>query len=181
MNKMLGVTLIELIVAIIIGMILMSLGTLSLRGFLIDNAIDNASGDFFNAVHSARSQAIALGSTVTLCYANSSKSCVSSNGQQLQMFIDTDNDGVLKTTATAEVSLMNSLQLGQYISITSNQQLLRFSADGLLLNAGTTMTFYNKESGCRAAKVIVDLSGSSLLCKASDAGINGCPSGSYCP
>lgn len=134
MNKMLGVTLIELIVAIIIGMILMSLGTLSLRGFMIDNAIDNASGDFFNAVHSARSQAIALGSTVTLCYANSSKSCVSSNGQQLQMFIDTDNDGVLKTTATAEVSLMNSLQARPiHLSITSNQQLLRFSPDAIIV------------------------------------------------
>lgn len=182
MRKMLGVTLVELVVAIVIGMILLALGTVSLRGFLIDNAIDNASGDLFNAIHSARSQAIALGRTVTLCYADSTQTCKSSGVQQLRMFLDVDNDGVLKTTNTPpDVSLMNSAVSGNYLTITNNQSRLRFSAEGLLLNNASTTTIYNKESGCRAVKIIVDSAGSSLLCKAADAGSGGCPSGSYCP
>lgn len=181
MNKMLGVTLVELIVAIIIGMILMALGTVSLRGFLIDNAIDNASGDLFNAIHAARSQAIALGSNVTLCYADSNKSC-NKIGPQMLMFIDSNADSQLNTAGTKpETSLMNSILLGNFVSISTAQNQLRFSPDGLLLDSAATLTIYNKESGCRATRVIVDRSGSSLLCKATDAGTGGCPSGSYCP
>lgn len=182
MQKMLGVTLVELVVAIIIGMILLALGTVSLRGFLIDNALDNVSGDLFNAIHSARSQAIALGNTVTLCYVDSTQTCKSSGVQQLRMFLDVDNDGVLNTSKTPpDVSLMNSVSLGSYVTISNSQSRLRFSPEGLLLNNASTTTIYNNESGCRAVKIIVDSSGSSQLCKATDAGSGGCPSGSYCP
>ncbi len=177
-----GFTIIELLIAMCMAAILLVIAVPGVQQFLTTSAVDQESNNLFNALHSARSQAISLNQDVVLCYANTSNACVTSGFTHLLMFVDKNKDGALQTeTADPDSILLNGGVVSSRVTIHSSPDLVnfRFSREGNL-RSGATLTLLNNDSGCHAKKVIVLLSGSAQICDSSDAGNNGCPSGNYC-
>ncbi len=177
-----GFTIIELLIAMCMAAILLAIAVPGVQQFLTASAVDQESNNLFNALHSARSQAISLNQDVVLCYANAGNVCVSNGYTHLLMFVDKNKDGALQTAnADPDSVLLNGGQISNRVTINSAPELanFRFSREGNA-RTGSTLTLFNSDSGCHAKKVIVLLSGSAQICDSSDAGNNGCPSGNYC-
>jgi prepilin-type N-terminal cleavage/methylation domain len=177
-----GFTLIELIITIVISMILLTIGVPSLRQFMTASAVEQESNNLVNALHSARSQAISLNRNVVLCYADNTNNCVTSAFTHLLMFVDKDGNGVLNTAnADPDIVLLTGGSLNSSITVNMPQSNYQFTQEGMLLANTGEITLFNNQSTCIARKIILSLSGNIQLCDSSKAGINNCPSGSYCP
>lgn len=176
-----GFTLIELLITIVIGIILLSVGLPAMRQFIVSSAVEQESSSLYNAIHSARSQAIALNHDVVICYANTSNTCVTTGINHLLMFVDKDKNGALNTgNADPDVVLLTGGTINSSIAISTTQSNYRFTQEGVLRSSGT-LTLYNKDYSCTARKIIASLSGKAQLCDNNKAGVGGCPTGSYCP
>nr|WP_321241730.1 GspH/FimT family pseudopilin [uncultured Tolumonas sp.] len=176
-----GFTLFELLITIAIGIILLTIGLPSMRQFIVSNAVEQESNNFFNSIHSARSQAIALNQDVVVCYANTSNTCTTTGYNHLLVFVDKDQNGVLNTgNADPDVILLTGGSISNSIILNASQTNYRFTQDGMLRNNGATLTLYNNDFGCSARRIILSLAGSAQICDNSKAGVYGCPTGNYC-
>ncbi len=179
--KSTGFTLIELMITIIVGIILLTIGVPGIRQFVTASAVEQESNNLFNALHSARSQAIALNQDVVLCYANTSETCVATGFSHLLIFVDKNKDGQFQpANANPDVVLLSGGSLNNSLTILSPRANYRFTHEGMIRGAGATFTLYNNEYSCSARKIILSASGRAQTCSSSDAGVNGCPSGNYC-
>jgi type IV fimbrial biogenesis protein FimT len=177
-----GFTLIELMITIAIAAILLMLGPPSMRQLSTSSSVDQQSSTLFNSLHSARGQAVALNQDVVLCYATSTNICATSGFTHLLMFVDKSADGVLQVgNADPDVILISGGVLDNNVSITSPRTSYQFTNEGLVRSSGATFTLYNNDYGCTARKIILSVSGKAQICKSSDAGTRGCPTGNYCP
>ncbi len=179
--KSTGFTLIELMITIVVGIILITIGVPGIRQFINSTAVEQESNNLFNALHSARSQALALNQDIVLCYANESDTCVSAGFSHLLIFVDKNKDGQLQTAnADPDVVLLSGSALNNRLTVLSPRTTYQFTHEGIIRGTGTTITLYNNESGCIARKILLSVSGRAQMCTTSDAGSNGCPSGNYC-
>ena len=176
-----GFTLIELLITIVIGVILLMVGLPAMRQFIVSSAVELESSSLYNAIHSARSQAIALNQDVVICYANTSNTCVTTGINHLLMFVDKDKNGSLTTgNADPDIVLLTGGTINSSIVIGTTQSNYRFTQEGVLRSSGI-LTLYNNDYSCTARKIIASLSGKAQLCDNNKAGVGSCPTGRYCP
>lgn len=76
-----GFTLVELMVALVLGGILLAMGVSSFRGAISNNRLSDQSNDLVAAMTLARSQAITTNRAVTFCRADSDAATVCSGSQ----------------------------------------------------------------------------------------------------
>ena len=79
MKSQRGFTLVELIVTIAILAILSMMAAPSLSQTLHNTKVNTSSGDLLNFLQQARTEAVKLGKSVTVCASNDGVSCVASN------------------------------------------------------------------------------------------------------
>lgn len=91
-----GFTLAELMVAIAVGAVLLSIGVPSLTRFMKDAAMVSSANDLLFDMHFARDTAIARNRRVVMCPSSSGAACDSADwAAGWIVFVDNDNDGAL--------------------------------------------------------------------------------------
>ncbi|MEH8174989.1 GspH/FimT family pseudopilin [Aeromonas veronii] len=130
-----GFTLMELMIAIALGVILLGIGIPSLSDLLGSNNLATQEKSLLNHLNYARQQAISNQQTVTLCLTtinNSVEECVTANqnGATRQIaFIDTNSDQKLNGS---ETTLAASPEFPAELAISADAQALRFTPDGTI-------------------------------------------------
>ncbi len=130
-----GFTLMELMIAIALGVILLGIGIPSLGSLLKDSTANYESERLIKILRFARTQAISDQQTVTACLINNDNECVEQDPVQLLVFIDDDGDAELDE---GEVEIARTPAFTLDATISSTRPRVLFAADGTSL--GTNMT-----------------------------------------
>lgn len=127
-----GVTLIELLVAISILAILLTIGVPSFRDFFVENRVKAVTTDFLSSLNLARSEAIKRGGRVVVCKSSNPTAAnpTCSSGAWSQgwvVFVDVNNNAVRDA---GETVLQAKSTVGQ-VTITDNfSTYISFTATG---------------------------------------------------
>ncbi|HEH9417262.1 TPA: GspH/FimT family pseudopilin [Aeromonas sobria] len=130
-----GFTLMELMIAIALGVILLGIGIPSLSNLLGSNNLASQEKSLLNHLNYARQQAISNQQTVTLCLTtinNSVEECVTANqngATRLIAFIDSDNNQKLNGS---ETTISASPAFATDLSISADARALHFSPVGTI-------------------------------------------------
>ncbi|HEH9400680.1 TPA: GspH/FimT family pseudopilin [Aeromonas sobria] len=130
-----GFTLMELMIAIALGVILLGIGIPSLSNLLGSNNLASQEKSLLNHLNYARQQAISNQQTVTLCLAtitNSVEECITANqngATRLIAFIDSNSDQKLNS---GETTISASPAFPVALAISADAQALRFTPDGTI-------------------------------------------------
>lgn len=95
MRREAGLTLMELLVAIAVLGVLLSIGVPAFGNFAVDSRLASATNRFVSAIHLARSEAVRRNARVTLCPSGDGVSCAT-GGEWAQgwiVFADLDSTG----------------------------------------------------------------------------------------
>lgn len=97
-----GFTLIELVMAIAILSILLTIAIPSFRSLIINNRIATQSNDFISDIAHARAEAVRRNARISICKSNTGTSCVTGANWQdgWVVWLDSDNDGIVDTGET---------------------------------------------------------------------------------
>ncbi|WP_235461035.1 GspH/FimT family pseudopilin [Aeromonas australiensis] len=135
-----GFTLMELMIAIALGVILLGIGIPSLSNLLGSNNLATQEKSLLNHLNYARQQAISNQQTVTLCLTTTNgtdEECVTGGATRLLVFIDSDRDQKLngsETTLTASPEFPAQLAISADTH-SADVKSLRFLPDGTLASA----------------------------------------------
>ncbi|WP_321149512.1 GspH/FimT family pseudopilin [Aeromonas jandaei] len=133
--KQRGFTLLELMIAIALGVILLGIGIPSLSNLLGSNNLATQEKSLLNHLNYARQQAISNQQTVTLCLTtlnSATEECIPAaqhGANRLLAFIDSNSD--LKLNGS-EVTLAASPEFPTELAISADAQALRFTPDGTI-------------------------------------------------
>ncbi|MGL4249964.1 MAG: GspH/FimT family pseudopilin [Aeromonas sp.] len=156
-----GFTLIELMIAIALGVILLGIGIPSLTNLLRSNNLATQEKSLLNHLNYARQQAVSNQQTVTLCLStinNSTESCLAANqvgATRLLTFVDSNSDQILNGSDT---TLSTTSTFPDDLTIAADVQVLRFIPDGTI-TVTTTATFSLCISGENGVEIEVMPSG----------------------
>lgn len=92
MNKFSGMTLIELMVALAVGVIILAIGVPSFMGMMSSNQAAGYSNDLVGAIRLARSEAVKRGSDVAICASNSDQTGCSGTDWNNGWIVFNDDD-----------------------------------------------------------------------------------------
>lgn len=90
-----GFTLLELMIAVSLGVILLGIGAPAMSSLLSENSLRFESRTLLKYLRFARSQAIDNQQSVTACLANASDNCVTANPTQFLVFVDDNDNNIL--------------------------------------------------------------------------------------
>lgn len=112
MRKQCGVTLIELLVTLSIGVILLAVAAPSVQDFLVQNRVESGSNQLMASLAYARSEAIKRGARITLCKSSNASTCGGTGWEDgWIMFLDSNNNGTRQTSGvTPAESLLRVVQ-----------------------------------------------------------------------
>lgn len=122
-SKQSGFTLIELIMTIVIGGLIMTLGVPSFSSFMKNNTLTTQANDFVSTVNIARMEAIKRKSNVVICKSSTGTGCGASTlgwEDGWIAFVDTDGD---KTVDAGEDIISVKTALPDGTSLTSTATL----------------------------------------------------------
>ncbi len=171
-----GFTLLELMIAIAMGAILLTIAIPSMRSFTVSTAIEQAERNTLASLYSARNQSIDLNRDVVICFANDANTCVVNGITHLIMFVDTNTDGIQNN---GETTLLNSDKFDNSVVINTPRSSYRFRSDGILRGTNATIKIYNNEDGCVGKNLILALSGRARVCSSSSTSAE-CDTETYC-
>ncbi|MBS4694663.1 GspH/FimT family pseudopilin [Aeromonas allosaccharophila] len=156
-----GFTLMELMIAIALGVILLGIGIPSLSNLLGSNNLATQEKSLLNHLNYARQQAISNQQTVTLCLTTVTLSnniavegCIPANQRgtnRLLAFIDNNSD--LKLNGS-EVTIAASPEFPADLAISADAQALHFIPDGTI-TSDNTVTFSLCISGEKGIEIEV--------------------------
>ena len=158
-----GFTLIELMIAIGLTGLLLSMAVPALDQFTTNSRQTSAINDFVASMHLARSTAVTTNFRTTICTSSNGNSCeaVSWNEGWI-VFTDRDSDQVVDNDDTILASVegveglsIQSGEFGRFLMYRPNGRAMTASANG---NSGQFTVCDSRGSG-NAKVVIVDLSG----------------------
>ncbi len=97
-----GVTLVELMATLVIAAILLAVAGPSFYEFIQNQRLSTMTNSFIGAIHTARTEAIRRGTTVSLCPASSVTKTACGGATDWTngwiIFVDSDDDGVVAST-----------------------------------------------------------------------------------
>ena len=144
-NKLLGFTLVELMVTIAVAAILLTIGVPSLLSIYEQSRADNNIRKIHDAFAFARNQAVSYGITVNVCPYETATSCGSTTdwSKGMRVYIDGGTDKELRVIDGFN---SNDLIKGTVTSAT-------FSSDGLSSGATIIYCAGGKSAGSRSVNV----------------------------
>ncbi|WP_439829075.1 GspH/FimT family pseudopilin [Aeromonas caviae] len=143
-----GFTLLELMIAVSLGVILLGIGAPAMSSLLNENALKFESRTLLKYLRFARSQAIDNQQSVTVCFANASDNCVTANPTQFLVFVDGNGNDIFNN---GEQILARSPQLSDSLTAANNRTSTTFSPDGTSLGTNATITL------CRSGNAQINL------------------------
>lgn len=158
-----GFTLIEMMVAVALTALLLSMGVPALQQFTSNARQTSTINDFVSSMHIARSTAVTTNFRTTVCASSNGVSCEAVTWDQgWIVFSDRDSDQTVDNDETIVASSngadgleIQSAEFGQFLMYRPNGRVMTASAAG---NSGQFTVCDNR--GSEYAKVlIVDLSG----------------------
>ncbi|WP_338888636.1 GspH/FimT family pseudopilin [Aeromonas rivipollensis] len=153
-----GFTLLELMIAVSLGVILLGIGAPAMSSLLNENALKFESRTLLKYLRFARSQAIDNQQSVTACLANASDNCVTANPTQLLVFVDNDApaDNILNNS---DQFLARTATFAGTLTISNNRISTTFSPDGTSLGSNATISLCS--SGNAQVNLVIAQSGRS--------------------
>lgn len=158
-----GFTLIEMVVAMSILAILVSLAVPSFRGMMIRNRAVSTANALLQLIITARSEAVKLQTNVTLCKTADGESCTTAGGwdQGILTFVDPDGDGKYTKGDASNRILRSDHPFTKGSSITGNSGLansLTYDPAGRADAKGTFSVIPNGAIATEGRKVVMDFS-----------------------
>ncbi|MGY3942304.1 GspH/FimT family pseudopilin [Aeromonas tecta] len=132
-----GFTLLELMIAVSLGIILLGIGAPAMSSLLNENTLQFESRSVLKYLRFARSQAVDNQQTVTACLANASDNCVTASPTQLLVFIDDNGNNILNS---GEQFLARSPTFPRTLTAANNRISTTFSPDGTSLVTNATLS-----------------------------------------
>ncbi|MDX7897586.1 GspH/FimT family pseudopilin [Aeromonas media] len=153
-----GFTLLELMIAVSLGVILLGIGAPAMSSLLSENSLRFESRTLLKYLRFARSQAIDNQQSVTACLANASDNCVTANPTQLLVFVDNDApaDNILNNS---DQFLARTSAFAGTLTISNNRISTTFSPDGTSLGSNATISLCS--SGNAQVNLVIAQSGRS--------------------
>ncbi|HHQ4590833.1 GspH/FimT family pseudopilin [Aeromonas veronii] len=153
-----GFTLLELMIAVSLGVILLGIGAPAISSLLSENSLRFESRTLLKYLRFARSQAIDNQQSVTACLANASDNCVTANPTQLLVFVDNDSprDNILNNS---DQFLARTAAFSGTLTIANNRISTTFSPDGTSLGSNATISLCS--SGNAQVNLVIAQSGRS--------------------
>jgi type IV fimbrial biogenesis protein FimT len=145
-----GFTLVELLIALAIGAILMSMALPNYRDFIMNNRMITSTNDFVTTLAMARSEAVKRGEGVTICSSNDMATCTASAW----------NEGwIVMVTSSSELLRVHE-PLDSAISLTNTaaNTSIEYRPTGFL-NGGTANSFNLCDSRTGETGRQIDISG----------------------
>ncbi|MBL0576056.1 GspH/FimT family pseudopilin [Aeromonas caviae] len=127
MKNVKGFTLLELMIAVSLGVILLGIGAPALSSLLSGNALHFESRNILKNMRFARSQAIDNQTVVTACLADANDNCVTADPSHFLVFIDDNANDVLNN---GEQVLVRSADFPSSLTATNSITSSTFSPDG---------------------------------------------------
>lgn len=144
-NGQSGFTLIELMMAVAIGIILMTMAVPSFQSIVLNNRLATKANELIADLHYARSEAIKQGRTATMCISSNGTSCAGSGTNWAAgwlVWVDTDGNGSL---ASSEIVRVHEAVSG--ITLTGSTHQMQYKSTGFS-NSTSNVTFTLNASGC---------------------------------
>ncbi|WP_224431298.1 GspH/FimT family pseudopilin [Aeromonas rivuli] len=135
-RQMKGFTLLELMIAVSLGVILLGIGAPALSSLVNENTLKFESRTLLKHLRFARSQAIDNQFSVTACLADANDSCVLANPTQMLIFIDDDASNAFNG---GELLLARSHPFPGNMTVVNNRRTTLFSPDGSSLGTNATL------------------------------------------
>ena len=148
-----GFTLLELMIAVSLGVILLGIGAPAMSSLLSENSLRFESRTLLKYLRFARSQAIDNQQSVTACLANASDNCVTANPTQLLVFVDDNDNNILNNgelLLARSHTFPSNFTAADESSVSSRLSTV-FSPDGTSLVANTTLNL------CSPGNALVNL------------------------
>lgn len=140
MNRHTGFTLVELMVALAVAAILLTIAAPNFRDFLLNNRLAGATNEFIAAANLARSEAIKRGRDATVCVSNDSMSaaptCTGGNdwGDGWLVWVDSDGSGALNGDERLRVG---DPQTNTGVTVSGNLSAFTYDSTGAVDNTGS--------------------------------------------
>ena len=164
-----GFTLIELMIAVGLTGLLLSMAVPALDIFVSNARQTGAINDFVSTIHQARSTAVTTNTRVTMCPSASGNDCesVGWNAGWI-MFSDPDSDlkvdageTILSTSGAVDGLTIQSSQFGTFMMYRPNGRVMNASLNG----SSGAFTVCDDRGASHAKVMIIDLSGRPRLSK----------------
>ncbi len=130
-----GFTLIELMIALALALLLLTLGIPSFKELIQSNRLTTAADDLLAALQLTRSEAIKRGIRITLCKSANGTSCSNSGGYEQGWIVFSDsNNNVMVDTEELIIRVFAPVYPGSGISLTGNVPVanyISYTADGI--------------------------------------------------
>ncbi len=140
-----GFTLIELMLAVALGIILMTMAVPSFTSIVLNNRLATKTNELIADLHFARTEAIKQGRTATVCRSTNGTSCAGS-GQDWAtgwlVWVDSDGNGTMASTEIVRVH-----EAVGAVTLTGSTFQMQYAASGFN-NAASTVTFTLNATGC---------------------------------
>ena len=158
-----GFTLIELMIAVGLTGLLLSMAVPALDLFVSNARQTGAINDFVSTIHQARSTAVTTNARVTICPSSGGTNCEAVGWDRGWIaFSDPDSDRnvdvgetIFATVGSTDGLTFQSADFGAFMMYRPNGRMMNASLDG---SAGA-MTFCDRRGSSRAKVMIIDLSG----------------------
>lgn len=139
-------TMIEILMVIAIAAILLAVAVPSLQDTVRRNARDSIQLDLMSSLALARSQAVTLSTTTSVCHSSNQTSCSNSTGSDWDdgwlVFSDVDGDGVVDSADGDELMQVHAsangivaIELLNSSNGTISNEVVQFDDDGFLANS----------------------------------------------
>lgn len=160
----LGFTLLELMVTVAVAAVLVTVATPNLSVWILNNRIVAQINEFSRDINLARSEAVKLGSPVTICNSNDQLSCAGNWTGGRIVFADTDNDGV-RDAGEPLVVIHEALAGGNTLA---GSNRITFDANGFSNGFAGAWTLCDDRGTAHARAVIISNNGQLRLAEDSN-------------
>ena len=181
LSKNRGLTLMEMIVALMIIGLIATLGAPNLSEFIDDNRLNAAVGDLVSSIQGARAEAVGRNAYVTLCKKNAAGTgCVTAGGWQQGwiIFVDVDADGVVDGGDGDEVVAVHDALLGsvtlQGTAGVANLITFRPSGQTSIINMQAIIACDSRGFVADSKGMVISIMGRASTMSAADTGQTSC-------
>ncbi len=177
-KKILGFTLVELLVTISVGAIVLAIGVPSFQSLIQTNQLATQTNKFIGSLNYARSEAVKRKQNITICPSTSPGICSAGNRFEngWLVFVDFNRDGNFNSDANGtDASLWFNDALSDRLTLNSTNTRFSFNANGRVSGGPGNLVVCVDNDTNLARRIVVPTSGNVRIADNNITPINSCP------